>query len=60
MHECLRCLHYAAATLQLFVHDIRGDAEIPQEPTSWPFLDLSVSCEIHSTPEWRPFTSESL
>lgn len=31
MHECLRRLHYAAATLHLYVHDIRGDAEIALE-----------------------------
>lgn len=45
MHECLRRLHCAAATLHLYVHDIRGEAEIPPEPTSWPFLHLSASCE---------------
>lgn len=49
-HECLRRLHYAAATLHPYAHDVRGGVETPLEPTSWPLLHLSASCEIHSTP----------
>lgn len=60
LHECLRRLHYAAATLHPYAHDVRGGLETPLEPTSWPLLHLSASCEIHPTPEWRPFTSESV
>lgn len=49
--KCMNALHCAAAALCPYVHDIGGDAETPLEPTSWPLLDLSASCEIHSTPE---------
>lgn len=61
--KCMTALNFyildKAATLHSYMHDVGGEVARHLAPEHR-LVNLSASCEIHSVPEWHPFTSETV